>query len=128
MSFLIDTNIFIGIINQTLRITHPRLCSLVSESDASLSVASIWEIAIKVRIGKLTIPVSPSAITRYCEQIEIAVLTIEADHATATLDIAPETNDPFDRLLLCQCQVEAKRLVTLDRALLKHPLAYRGSL
>ena len=37
----------------------------------------------------------------------------------------PQTRDPFDRLLLGQCQVENLRLVTLDRALAAHPLAWR---
>jgi PIN domain nuclease of toxin-antitoxin system len=37
----------------------------------------------------------------------------------------PPTRDPFDRLLLAQAQVEGLQLVTIDRALIDHPLAYR---
>lgn len=53
----------------------------------------------------------------------IAVLPIEARHATARLDSEPGTKDPFDRMLLARCQVEGLRLVTVHRALAGHPLA-----
>ena len=36
------------------------------------------------------------------------------------------TRDPFDRMLLAQCQVEGLRLLTIDRALVAHPLAAKG--
>jgi PIN domain nuclease of toxin-antitoxin system len=124
MRLLIDTNIFIGMVNRTLASGYPHIHRSVSEHDLYLSVVSIWEIAIKVRIGKLTIPVPMTEITAYCTQSRIAVLPIEARHATASLEMEPKTNDPFDRLLLCQCQVEGMNLVTLDRALLELPLAF----
>ncbi|MDP4006098.1 hypothetical protein Q8W67_21930 [Methylobacterium sp. NEAU K] len=47
---------------------------------------------------------------------------ITASHA---VDPMPPTRDPFDRMLLVQCLVEDRRLVTVDRALHTHPLAPR---
>jgi PIN domain nuclease of toxin-antitoxin system len=52
-------------------------------------------------------------------------LNVDHRHAVEALEELPPTRDPFDRLLLAQCQVEGMRLVTLDRALARHPLAWR---
>jgi PIN domain nuclease of toxin-antitoxin system len=56
----------------------------------------------------------------------VVLLPISPTHATTPVDPWPQTNDPFDRILLSVCQVENLRLVTLDRALIDHPLAWRA--
>jgi PIN domain nuclease of toxin-antitoxin system len=53
------------------------------------------------------------------------LLIIDHRHVLAELDPEPATRDPFDRLLLAQCEVEGMRLVTVDTALSVHPLAWR---
>jgi PIN domain nuclease of toxin-antitoxin system len=53
------------------------------------------------------------------------VVPILEEHVVTELWEAPPTNDPFDRLLLAVAQVEGLKLVTLDRALLGHPLAFK---
>jgi PIN domain nuclease of toxin-antitoxin system len=88
-------------------------------------VASIWEIAIKHRIGKLSISFNLSRLPRILEDIGIAVLDIEPKHALADIGIEPITKDPFDRLLLGVCAAEGMKLLTIDKALVDHPLAWR---
>ena len=61
-------------------------------------------------------------IAGYLEAIGLSMLSIEVEHVITTAYPEPESRDPFDRLLLAQCQVENLKLLTLDRALLKHPL------
>jgi PIN domain nuclease of toxin-antitoxin system len=53
------------------------------------------------------------------------ILDIDRHHATEDLLDLPATDDPIDRMLLAQCRVEGMRLVTADRALQRHPLAWR---
>jgi len=89
------------------------------------SVVSIWEIAIKYRLGKLKLGVVPAALPGIFQGIGHTLLIIDHRHVVAELDDEPQTRDPFDRLLLAQCQVEGLRLVTEDRALAGHPLAWR---
>jgi PIN domain nuclease of toxin-antitoxin system len=88
-----------------------------------VSAASLWETAIKTRLGKLDPGMPLSDIAGYLEAVGLSILAVEARHALATADPEPPTRDPFDRLLLAQCQVEGLRLATIDRALLDHPLA-----
>ncbi len=57
--------------------------------------------------------------------MSFSILPITAAHALAGIEPVPPTRDPFDRMLLSQCIVEDRRLVTLDHALIAHPLAAR---
>lgn len=125
MRLLLDTHIFIGLSRQTLSSAHPDFyrAILQTQSEAFVSVASIWEIAIKTRLGKLDAGLPPANIAEYCLSLGLKVLPISAAHATAELDPEPDTSDPFDRMLLAQCKAEGLQLVTIDRALVSHPLA-----
>lgn len=90
-----------------------------------VSVASLWELAIKVRQGKLRTALPVGELETRVEALGWTLVAITGPHALAEVDPGPDTNDPFDRLLLAVCQVERLRLVTRDRKLIGHPLAWR---
>jgi PIN domain nuclease of toxin-antitoxin system len=94
-------------------------------NEAWASVASIWEIGIKMRLGKLDTKVGLAGLPSFLESIGLTLLPVDHRHAVAEVDPTPATRDPFDRLLLAQCAVENMRLVTTDRVLAAHPLAWR---
>ena len=124
MKLLLDSHVLIGLIEESLR---PGFRDALADPQYELhaSVASLWEIAIKVRLGKLPLK---SPIDRWPELIAdtgMVLLGIEASHVLADVTPAPATRDPFDRLLLAQCAIERMQLVTLDRILAGHPLAMR---
>jgi PIN domain nuclease of toxin-antitoxin system len=96
-----------------------------ADNACGASVVSLWEIAIKLRIGKLETRCSAAEVADYFDAVDIPLLPITRAHVLAELDEQPETRDPFDRLLLAVCQIEGLRLITLDRALATHPLAWR---
>jgi len=124
---LLDTNILIPLIEEDEGRLPLPIRSYLSGSTPAMysSAASLWEIAIKVRTGKLAHDVPLHEIPRALEQLGVQALPIIYEHVLAELADDVATRDPFDRLLLAQCQVEGMRLVTLDRALAKHPLAWR---
>lgn len=127
MRLLLDTHVVIAASRRQLPTAFPEFAGLFDDpaNRFVISVASLWEIAIKVRIGKLTTEVEPSGLAPLLRSFEMTTLAIQEDHATARLDPDPPTRDPFDRMLLAQCAVEGMRLVTVDRALAAHPLAWR---
>ena len=127
MRLLIDTRVFLALMG-------PGAASLPAAVDASLrdggdehylSAASLWEIAIKCRLGKLKLTHELGALPELLDGLEIKIVPIDECHALASVDPEPMTRDPFDRMLLAQCQVEGLRLHTTDRALVAHPLAAR---
>ena len=88
-----------------------------------MSVAILWEIAIKCRLGKLALTPDLETLPDLIGRIGIELLPINKHHVLAAVEPEPGTRDPFDRLLLAQCQVENCRLVTVDRLAVGHPMA-----
>jgi PIN domain nuclease of toxin-antitoxin system len=127
MRLLLDTHIVLSHLRDELTQDYPFAAPLLASPDAQLvvSVASIWEIAIKSRLGKLECPVDPEDMERFLTEAGFVVLPINAYHATAELDIDVPTRDPFDRLLVAIAQVELMRFVTADTALADHPVTFR---
>jgi PIN domain nuclease of toxin-antitoxin system len=82
---------------------------------ALVSAASIWETAIKHRLGKL--PISPIDLITAANQAGFEALPVTAAHAAATAALPSHHQDPFDRLLIAQAQLEGVCLLTNDRAL-----------
>lgn len=127
MSLLLDTHVVIAICREELGKTYPGLAKIETGAPGLLavSVASIWEIAIKTRVGKLDPGRPLDEVAEFLQGLGLELLPVRHEHVTALVDPQPETRDPFDRLLLAQCHVEGFRLVTMDRALIAHPLAWK---
>ncbi len=125
--YLLDTHIILAILRDDVYERFPWLAKLVSAYDFAgvVSVASLWEIAIKTRIGKLDPGVALERMPSVLQNAGLQILPIEIAHVLTAAEPEPPTRDPFDRLLLSQCQVEGLQLVTIDRALVDHPLAFR---
>lgn len=124
---LLDTHIILAILRADVYERFPWLARLVSAPDfvGVVSVASLWEIAIKTRLGKLDPGVALERMRSSLQDAGLTILRIEVEHVLTAAEPEPPTRDPFDRLLLSQCQVEGLHLVTIDRALANHPLAFR---
>lgn len=86
-------------------------------TQAFMSSASGWEIAIKSRLGKL--PSAQEAVKNLAELLRVSrieVLPITLDHALAAGALPGPLKDPFDRMLIAQVQIERLTLVSADRA------------
>lgn len=127
MLLLLDTHILISL----ARGEGDRLPAFVqdalrNERNAMFaSVASLWEIAIKHRLGKLSLPCLLEQWPRLLSALAVSLMEIGAAQVLVEADPLPHTKDPFDRFLLATCQVDKMRFVTLDRSLIGHPLALR---
>lgn len=124
---LLDTHVVLAMFDDRVASLGGQVAEAVESPGAAsyASVASLWEIAIKTRLGKLVLKPDLAELPGILADLGTMVLTIEASHVLARIDPQPATRDPFDRLLLAQCLVENLRLVTLDRALAAHPLVWR---
>jgi len=102
-------------------VASPRLSrncrDLITTSSCVVSVASIWEVAIKHRLGKLPIP--PQIFRNETRNTGAALLRIADVHVIATTEVPLRHKDPFDRLLLATAQSEHLVLLTGDEGLLR---------
>ncbi|MEJ1967194.1 MAG: type II toxin-antitoxin system VapC family toxin [Rhizomicrobium sp.] len=128
MRLLLDSHILMAILRRNVRTTGAAIARLLDDAgnEKIASSASFWEMAIKHRLSKLALPIPLASLPAYFAALEYTLLPVTPFHAVEDLDDPPPTRDPFDRLLLAQCQVEGLRFVTVDRALIGHPLAWRG--
>lgn len=124
MRILLDTCTFLWIITDDSSLSaKARALFVSSENEVFLSVASSWEIAVKYKLGKLSLPESPAKyIPQKREQHEIDSLML-AEQATLYLPKLPDLHrDPFDRILICQAIVEGLCLLTPDEQIIQYPV------
>jgi PIN domain nuclease of toxin-antitoxin system len=96
---------------------------LEQADDLVLSVASVWELAIKVKLGKIALHLSVAAARdEFLGQAGARELVIQASHTLAAAELPPLHRDPFDRLLIAQAQFEQLTLVTADEAIRRYGL------
>jgi PIN domain nuclease of toxin-antitoxin system len=88
-----------------------RLRTRIEAGAAVVSVASLWEIAIKVDLGKLD---APDDLPERVASSGFELLAVEARHGWAVRDLPAHHRDPFDRLLIAQAIVERLPIATAD--------------
>ena len=116
MKLLLDTHIFIWWADQPERLSQAALSALEDEAnELLLSVASVWEMQIKIQLGKLKISLPlKDLITNQQETNDLKVSPVALTHVLA-LDALPfHHKDPFDRLLIAESIEEDLTLVTAD--------------
>ncbi len=124
MKFLLDTHIFIWWAEEPARLSPTALTALEDESnDLVLSVASVWEMQIKIQIGKMKLSQSlPALIASQQQTNDLQILPIEYTHVL-TLDNLPlHHKDPFDRVIIAQAIAESMTLVSVDTAFPAYPV------
>ena len=122
MKLLLDTHVFIWWANEPERLT-PKVLSLCKDAENTLilSVASVWEMQIKIQLGKLKIDLSlPDLIRSQRQTNNMQILPIELKHVLELQNLPPHHHDPFDRLLIVQAKAEDALLVSKDKAFKKY--------
>lgn len=98
----------------------PKAKRIIAKGGCFLSIASVWEIAIKAGIGKLHLvmdghPVSAEEFsTRTIRLLKLRLLPLELEDATAVEILEPHHKDPFDRLLVAQSSNHGLPIVSAD--------------
>ena len=119
MNLLLDTQAFLWLATEPERVPA-RAVRVVKEpsNELFLSVASIWEMAIKRSIGKLSGEMGLADLVSLArEKLGLRVLDMTAAHAFLTEHLPFHHRDPFDRLLVAQARAENMAIVSSDSLL-----------
>ncbi|NNM93326.1 MAG: type II toxin-antitoxin system VapC family toxin [Candidatus Eremiobacteraeota bacterium] len=115
---LLDTHVFLSLLAEPKRIPASMRRSIEGADERLLSVASLWEMAIKSSIGKLRLPMPVGEFVRSrMKALDGRIIAISARHAAAVEALPLHHRDPFDRLIVVQAMLEDARLMTLDTEL-----------
>ena len=117
MRFLLDTQIWLWSLVTPERIGEEvREALLDRDNTLVLSSASTWEISIKYRLGKLSLPDPPEEfILPRLARDGVAPLSIQHHHAARVASLPNHHRDPFDRMLIAIAQVDSMTVLTSDR-------------
>jgi PIN domain nuclease of toxin-antitoxin system len=115
MKLLLDTHTFLWFIEDSPKLSTEAKGLLESEADLLLSVASVWEMAIKISIGKLSLP-SPfdEFVSEQLSKNTIELFPIGLAHLGLVSTLPFHHRDPFDRLLIAQAITEQYPIVSID--------------
>jgi PIN domain nuclease of toxin-antitoxin system len=121
MQILIDTHILIWFLegNNLLSSKHQKLLAN-SQNEVFVSIASIWEMAIKISLGKLTMSNSLADIVKQLSVENIQILPILPKHTLEVLTLPFHHRDPFDRIILAQTKIENLNLISVDTEFIKY--------
>ena len=118
MSYLLDTHTFLWCVTEDSRVSEKaKQIFLNKEVELFISVVSIWEMAIKVSIGRLQIVKPYDVFIK--EQISsnsLIILPIRPEHTVQVVRLEFHHRDPFDRLLISQAKYEAMPILGSDKA------------
>lgn len=118
MAYLLDTHAFLWFVagDDQLPSSIRKKLSDINQS-CFLSIASLWEIAIKKQIGKLDLKIDFEELFRFAERNQIEIISINETHLTTLLNLEFINNDPFDRIIVSQAISEDLTLISRDKKL-----------
>jgi PIN domain nuclease of toxin-antitoxin system len=123
--YLLDSHTFLWAASAPEKLSRKarRICEQ-TVNPLLISVASLWEIAAKCGVGKLSIPQPDVTLPAWVAHMNMQVLPVEAAHAYAVYGLPMLHKDPFDRMLIAQAVAEGLVLVTNDEEIRRYEIKW----
>jgi PIN domain nuclease of toxin-antitoxin system len=124
MKNLLDTHSFIWFLNGDKNLSATAI-KYIEDVDAEnyLSIVSLWEIAIKISLGKLEINISFEKLENYILENNFQILPISFNDLIKLSDLPFHHRDPFDRLLIAQSMSNEMNLISKDNIFSEYKVA-----
>jgi PIN domain nuclease of toxin-antitoxin system len=129
MRLLLDTQVFIWWDSEP-DLVPPRLLALCTDplNTLVLSVASVWEMQIKLQLGKLDLDRPLAAIIEeHLEENQLELLPIDVPHILALDQLPFHHKDPFDRIIIAQAFTEQLTVLSVDGLFGRYPVPVYGA-
>jgi PIN domain nuclease of toxin-antitoxin system len=120
--YIIDTHILLWLLFEPEKLSDRAKRILEYETSLYVSMASLWEIAIKQANGKLELPFTPEELYEICLNRDINVKQIRPTHLNYLKKLPNIHNDPFDRIIICQSIAENIPILTHDGKIPLYPV------
>ena len=123
--YLLDTHTAMWYFNADRALS--KTAQKVIRDDYSLihiCIASVWEIAIKINIGKLNFPGNAAGFKRFAKASNFVITPIKTRHLTIYENLPLIHRDPFDRLLVATAIAEEMTLITADNDIAQYDVPH----
>ena len=116
MKIILDTHTFLWFINDSPELSNSAAELIESDVDLWISIASLWEISIKVNLNKLDLPDDYEKFIPHQIAINnIEILPVNLQHLIVLTKLPLHHRDPFDRLLIAQAIAEEVPIISIDK-------------
>lgn len=124
MKLLLDTHAFIWWSSEAAKLSpRARACCEDDNNRLILSVASVWEIQIKVQAGKLQLKAPlRTLIGRQQQNNDLQILPVAIEHVFALDALSLHHKDPFDRILIAQANIDELFIISKDEIFSSYPV------
>lgn len=121
---LLDTITFLWIITDSKKLSQKAKRIFLDEKNKIyLSSVSVWEIIVKYKLGRLSLPDKPSIYIPKQRYIHgISQLSLRESDVTELENLPKIHNDPFDRMLICQALAQKLTILTPDKLIKLYPV------
>jgi len=125
MKYLLDTHVIIWMVEDS-----PNLPLAIKEiiknpkNQIAISLISLWEIVIKMTIGKLTLNLTFDELVDVLRMGDFDFMQIEDEYLSGVLKLPLLHKDPFDRLLVATAIVEKMTFITIDENIQKYDVSW----
>jgi PIN domain nuclease of toxin-antitoxin system len=119
---LLDTHIFIWFSEDAPNLPIALREKIESADSVYLSIGSLWEVAIKISIGKLSLQTKYQGIEEGLSRLGVELISISFADTIRLLDLPLHHRDPFDRLFIAQAIERSLVLVSADEAFDAYPV------
>ena len=115
MAYLLDTHTFLWFLEGNRGLSKKAKEIIVNPKNKTfVSIASIWEMGIKISLNKLQLELSLEELKQVLIANEIEILPMDFEHIIELSNLAYHHRDPFDRILICQAKSEKLTILSKD--------------
>lgn len=117
MRYMLDTHTLIWFFEKNPRISSKAQSIMDDKNNiVHVSIASLWEIAIKVSLGKLDISLTTDELLERIDEEDFLMVNILSEHLRIVQILPHHHRDPFDRMIIAQADVEKCTIISIDNA------------
>jgi len=115
MNYLLDTHTFLWFLDGSTNLSgKARRVIENTENTKFISIASIWEIAIKMNLGKLKLDIKLEELREEIIKNNFEILYLDFEHLIELSKLEEIHKDPFDRIIIAQAIFEKQAIISKD--------------
>jgi PIN domain nuclease of toxin-antitoxin system len=124
MNFLLDTHTILWYLSGNKNISSKAKDAIENrENNKFCSIASLWEVAIKISLNKLNFDFDLNEFLKYIDDTGIEIIHISKVHIIKVSSLKFIHRDPFDRLIISQAAINNLTIITNDDDIKKYPIS-----
>jgi len=122
--YLLDTHVILWLASEPHKLSEKVSQILISNAPKSISVASIWEVAIKLSKRGLDLEGGVEEFYKIANSNNLTILGVRKSHLKVLENLGFIHKDPFDRLIIATAKAQEMTIITIDEKIQKYDIPW----